>query len=386
MAKFPLGARFRPEHPIVEKLKGGPRTGPTINRGKGNNNAATPWKFIHPVEAKFGPIDIDLAAQATSSKALWYISPEQDSLTVEWAKLTQPGYAVDVLSKSQRTLNTLADEGRTTLGSSLHGVGPVLENMQNLNSAEEGLTQLSARYCWLKSAGTLHLQRAESGNANSRSLTTTSESNERETSRGTGPRNSGSDASDGGATPVRTADEAQKLHRTTSSPSPILTALEQSQQISSRPAQDVTRPKATGARTSGARIGLPSPVSSFTYNPLCFLNPPYFNITVWAKKCAVEVQLGARILLLVPASVGANWWWDWVVPYADVYSVGRMVFDDCYDKQGKLITTPYPKDLFLCHYDWSREAEKAGRRTGESYGDAHLGGRAEIIRWRWQNG
>jgi len=81
-----------------------------------------------------------------------------------------------------------------------------------------------------------------------------------------------------------------------------------------------------------------------------WLNPPYSNITPWAKKCMEESELGAEILLLVPGSIGANWYWDFVEPYADVYSVGRMVFDNCFDKDGKLVTTPYPKDLILCHY------------------------------------
>lgn len=88
--------------------------------------------------------------------------------------------------------------------------------------------------------------------------------------------------------------------------------------------------------------------------PLLWLNPPYSNITVWAKKCAAEFKLGAQILLLTPASIGANWYWDHVEPYAEVYSVGRMVFDNCYDKKGQLVRTPYPKDLILSHYSPER--------------------------------
>lgn len=83
-----------------------------------------------------------------------------------------------------------------------------------------------------------------------------------------------------------------------------------------------------------------------------WLNPPYSNITPWAKKCAWECFQDDQneIFLLVPASVGANWFWDWVWPFATVYSVGRMVFDNCFDKYGQLVTTPYPKDLILAHY------------------------------------
>lgn len=87
------------------------------------------------------------------------------------------------------------------------------------------------------------------------------------------------------------------------------------------------------------------------FGGLCWLNPPYSDIGPWAEKCAVECEKGARILLLVPGSIGANWWWDYVEPYADVYSIGRLTFDNCFDrKTGKLVRTPYPKDLALCHY------------------------------------
>jgi phage N-6-adenine-methyltransferase len=83
-----------------------------------------------------------------------------------------------------------------------------------------------------------------------------------------------------------------------------------------------------------------------------WLNPPYSLITPWAMKCAKEYEKSEQneIFLLVPGSVGANWFWDWVWPYATVYSVGRMVFDNCFNKQGRLVTTPYPKDLILAHY------------------------------------
>lgn len=101
-------------------------------------------------------------------------------------------------------------------------------------------------------------------------------------------------------------------------------------------------------------------------NKLLYLNPPYSNITPWARKCAEESKLGAEILLLVPASVGANWFWDWVEPFATVYSVGRMAFDNCFDKQGKPVTTAYPKDLILAHYS-------ATKPRGSN-----------LQRWRWK--
>ena len=76
---------------------------------------------------------------------------------------------------------------------------------------------------------------------------------------------------------------------------------------------------------------------------LLWLNPPYGNIRPWVQKCAHESMLGANILLLVPAAVGANWFAEHVHDQAVVNFVRpRLVFEGCAD--------PYPKDLILCFY------------------------------------
>lgn len=93
---------------------------------------------------------------------------------------------------------------------------------------------------------------------------------------------------------------------------------------------------------------------------LLWLNCPYSNITPWARKCAEEKQLGAEILLLVPRS-GSNWYFNYVEPFADVDCVGRMVFDNCYNKRGELVTTAYPKDLILVHYHKGSPTRKEQR-------------------------
>lgn len=73
-----------------------------------------------------------------------------------------------------------------------------------------------------------------------------------------------------------------------------------------------------------------------------WLNPPYANIGDWAKKCAENHGEGRRIFLLVPASVGSNWYGSWVEPYSQVHFLNpRISFD------GK---HPFPKDLMLCIY------------------------------------
>lgn len=74
-----------------------------------------------------------------------------------------------------------------------------------------------------------------------------------------------------------------------------------------------------------------------------WLNPPFSNITPWAAKAAKEAQRGAHIAMLIPASVGANWWRDWVEAYAyQSFLNGRITF------VGE--TTPYPKDCALLLY------------------------------------
>jgi phage N-6-adenine-methyltransferase len=77
-----------------------------------------------------------------------------------------------------------------------------------------------------------------------------------------------------------------------------------------------------------------------------WLNPPFANIAPWAAKCAEEaprLSHDSRILLLVPASVGANWFAQHVHGHAFVLALqGRLTFGGC--------EQPYPKDLVLAVY------------------------------------
>lgn len=73
---------------------------------------------------------------------------------------------------------------------------------------------------------------------------------------------------------------------------------------------------------------------------LLWLNPPFDNIAPWAEKCAAEAALGARILLLTPASIGSNWFRDYVFRKAIVSALnGRITFVGASD--------PYPKDCMI---------------------------------------
>jgi phage N-6-adenine-methyltransferase len=79
-----------------------------------------------------------------------------------------------------------------------------------------------------------------------------------------------------------------------------------------------------------------------------WINPPFARIEPWVKKAYEASSRGARIAVLVPAGVGANWWRDWVDRKADVLFLnGRITFDgtSINPKTGK--PDPYPKDCAL---------------------------------------
>lgn len=74
-----------------------------------------------------------------------------------------------------------------------------------------------------------------------------------------------------------------------------------------------------------------------------WLNPPFGNIAPWAAKCAATCTEDSPIFLHVPASVGANWFRDYVDGKALVLLLnGRVTYVG--HKQ------PYPKDCLLAVY------------------------------------
>jgi len=77
-----------------------------------------------------------------------------------------------------------------------------------------------------------------------------------------------------------------------------------------------------------------------------WLNPPFRDIAPWVEKCHFEMLGGARILALLPASVGSNWYRDHVFgKAAELYLNGRLRFVGCKDL--------YPKDCMLLVWDAS---------------------------------
>lgn len=87
-----------------------------------------------------------------------------------------------------------------------------------------------------------------------------------------------------------------------------------------------------------AKVAFPS---GYTF----WLNPPYANIDPWLDKCTLEQPFlhgTGKILVLVPASVGSNWFTDYVLHKASIYFLkGRLCF---------IRNKPYPKDLMLLAY------------------------------------
>lgn len=74
-------------------------------------------------------------------------------------------------------------------------------------------------------------------------------------------------------------------------------------------------------------------------------NPPYTSIEPWVSHCRIMAELSGRVVLLVPASVGSNWYRDHVHKRCQVLFLnGRIPFMP--DKP----TWLYPKDCMLCLY------------------------------------
>lgn len=59
-------------------------TEPAQKPGRSKQDYGTPWGLIRAVEARFGKLDVDLAARADNAKAPRLIGPDQDSLKVPW--------------------------------------------------------------------------------------------------------------------------------------------------------------------------------------------------------------------------------------------------------------------------------------------------------------
>lgn len=93
-----------------------------------------------------------------------------------------------------------------------------------------------------------------------------------------------------------------------------------------------------------------------------WLNPPFANIDLWVRKAWQEWKHhAARTAVLIPASVGSNWWAEWVNRRAYVLFLSpRLTFVGATDS--------YPKDCALVLYGWT------------DYGHDH----SHYDCWRWK--
>lgn len=87
-----------------------------------------------------------------------------------------------------------------------------------------------------------------------------------------------------------------------------------------------------------------------------FCNPPFAHLAPWVQKAWQEAELGAFIAMLLPASVGSNWWRDWVHDKAHVLLLnGRVQFvgaDGLYPKDTVIaLYTPHSHGGYEI-YDW----------------------------------
>ena len=96
----------------------------------------------------------------------------------------------------------------------------------------------------------------------------------------------------------------------------------------------------------GSEFGEDSLAQSWSLNNLglLWLNPPYDSIRKFAEKCRAEAARGAKIAMLIPASVATNWFADLIHGVALVMPIRpRLMFVGH--------SAPYPKDLMLCCYN-----------------------------------
>lgn len=61
------------------------RTMPQQRPATSRQDYGTPWDFIRAAEARFGKLDVDLAARRDNAKARRFISPRRNALHVEWS-------------------------------------------------------------------------------------------------------------------------------------------------------------------------------------------------------------------------------------------------------------------------------------------------------------
>lgn len=126
---------------------------------------------------------------------------------------------------------------------------------------------------------------------------------------------------------------------------------------------------------------------------LLWLNPPFENIEPWILKCAAESKRGAKIIQLVPASIGAEWFRRYAYGEAQVVGLSpRIKFEGCHvlfpkshPRAGERKCEPecmgcatYPKDCMLLLWGDELHVHPDGYEQNRNLRGPHI-----LISWRW---
>jgi hypothetical protein len=57
-----------------------------------------------------------------------------------------------------------------------------------------------------------------------------------------------------------------------------------------------------------------------------YCNPEFGLISKFLEKAVAEASPTSRVFMLTPASIDANWWWEFVRPHAITYALDRIRF------------------------------------------------------------
>lgn len=75
---------------------------------------------------------------------------------------------------------------------------------------------------------------------------------------------------------------------------------------------------------------------------VCWMNPPYSEISKWMSKAVEAWEAGATVVALVPSRTDTRWWHDYAMRATDIrFLRGRLRFGDA--KQG----APFPSAVLV---------------------------------------
>ena len=68
---------------------------------------------------------------------------------------------------------------------------------------------------------------------------------------------------------------------------------------------------------------------SIDWGLVCFVNPPYSDISAWCKKSYDEWQKGKTVVMLIPSRTDTRYWHDYIMKATEIRFIkGRLKFGD----------------------------------------------------------